>query len=268
MMNRFLAAACAAVLSLSAGACADLTTARNAKDSGNYAIAVENYRELAEFGIPEAQVELARLYLDGKGVEKNPQEAARLFFNAASAGNPKAHYELARLYENGDGVVKSGQKADAYYIRAIELGYKGPAFFARGRMYDRGKAVAKNTSLAMDLYHAAALEGYGRAGYPLGKLVEARGVIPAMRAIPELGVAGDNGVKNIAALALYYAAREAGEAKAQKEIARLESTLPQPALAQAHQIRQKYYVRAQKERKPVFGELASGIIADSSTGKR
>lgn len=56
------------------------------------------------FGDPNAQYNLARLYLDGSGVEADPRQAARWFNLAAEKGHAPAQALLGELLINGQGV--------------------------------------------------------------------------------------------------------------------------------------------------------------------
>ena len=56
------------------------------------------------FGDPNAQYNLARLYLDGTGVEPDPRQAARWFNLAAEKGHAPAQALLGQLLINGQGV--------------------------------------------------------------------------------------------------------------------------------------------------------------------
>ncbi|KQP55039.1 exopolysaccharide biosynthesis protein [Methylobacterium sp. Leaf399] len=56
------------------------------------------------FGDPNAQYNLARLYLDGTGVESDPRQAARWFNLAAEKGHAPAQALLGQLLINGQGV--------------------------------------------------------------------------------------------------------------------------------------------------------------------
>ena len=58
------------------------------------------------FGDPNAQYNLARLYLDGTGVEADPRQAARWFNLAAEKGHAPAQALLGELLVNGQGVPK------------------------------------------------------------------------------------------------------------------------------------------------------------------
>ncbi len=56
-------------------------------------------------GDPNAQYNLARLYLDGTGVTQDPRQAARWFNLAAEKGHPAAQALLGQLLINGQGVT-------------------------------------------------------------------------------------------------------------------------------------------------------------------
>lgn len=58
------------------------------------------------FGDAEAQYQLARMYLDGSGTERNPRRAMRWLLLAAKKGHGKAQAQLGRLLLTGDDGVK------------------------------------------------------------------------------------------------------------------------------------------------------------------
>ncbi len=62
------------------------------------------------FGDPNAQYNLARLYLDGTGVEQDPRKAARWFNLAAEKGHRPAQALLGDLLVNGVGVTRQPVK--------------------------------------------------------------------------------------------------------------------------------------------------------------
>lgn len=57
------------------------------------------------YGDPNAQYNLARLYLDGTGVTQDPRQAARWFNLAAEKGHAAAQALLGQLLINGQGVT-------------------------------------------------------------------------------------------------------------------------------------------------------------------
>ena len=58
---------------------------------------------------------LGELYREGKGVEKNPLTAARLFRFAAVNGNVYACHDLGEMYRDGEGVRKSPKESGKWF---------------------------------------------------------------------------------------------------------------------------------------------------------
>ena len=56
------------------------------------------------FGDPAGQYQLARLYLDGKGIERDERQAARWFNLAAEKGHAPAQALLGRMLVTGQGI--------------------------------------------------------------------------------------------------------------------------------------------------------------------
>ena len=69
-----------------------------------------------------AQYFLGRMYADGRGVEKSPEEAAKWFRKAAEKGVKEAQFHLGGLYERGEGVPQDYEYAYAWYSVADKLG--------------------------------------------------------------------------------------------------------------------------------------------------
>jgi TPR repeat protein len=62
------------------------------------------YEKAADFHEASGSINDGRLYLEGKGVERDPAEAVRWFQEAAERSKPMAMRALASLYASGDGV--------------------------------------------------------------------------------------------------------------------------------------------------------------------
>lgn len=150
--------------------CADLGTAREAHNAGEYETAVQHWEALSDFGVPEAQVGLGRAYLTGKGVPQNYGRAFELFEQAAKHEDRIAFFELGRLYEKGDAVAQDGQKAMHYYLRASDLGYvRGDYYIAR--LYERGGGgIDRDLETARKYYRKALDRGMERAEEDLRRL--------------------------------------------------------------------------------------------------
>ena len=64
----------------------------------------EELVKLAEEGNAEAQVNLAKCYANGKGIEKSDEEANKWIVKAAEQGNADALTEMGNIYMMGLGV--------------------------------------------------------------------------------------------------------------------------------------------------------------------
>jgi len=102
---------------------ADFNDGVAAMVTGDYAKALESFVPLAETADHAyAQYFLGRLYADGRGVEKSPEEAAKWFRKAAEKGVQEAQFRLAGAYERGEGVPKDLEYAYGWYSVAANLG--------------------------------------------------------------------------------------------------------------------------------------------------
>jgi TPR repeat protein len=70
----------------------------------DFAAAAEWFRQAAEQGHEQAQLEVAALYQKGKGVPQDAQLAVQWYTRAADQGNPLAAFRLGLMYADGDGV--------------------------------------------------------------------------------------------------------------------------------------------------------------------
>ncbi|KAJ1928092.1 hypothetical protein IWQ60_002350 [Tieghemiomyces parasiticus] len=82
--------------------------------------AAASYEKAAELGVTEALHNLACLYLEGHGVEKEAMRAAEIFHIAAEAGNPFSMINLGKLYETGQTFDRDHQQAVHWYRKAME----------------------------------------------------------------------------------------------------------------------------------------------------
>ncbi len=76
----------------------------------------------AEAGMAEAQAYYGQILLDGRGIERNPEEAVEWFRKAAAAGHLMAVNMLGRCHELGWGVQPDRAAATALYRQAAEGG--------------------------------------------------------------------------------------------------------------------------------------------------
>lgn len=152
-----------------------------------------------------SQLELAKMYLDGKGVAQDHKQAGiwyqkaiasykkksesgnaeasyklSLIFDsfgeqekyttwtikAASQGFDSAQFSLGNMYSDGRGVIKDEAQAVKWFTKAAEQGGY-VAQFNVGLMYATGQGVKKDNEQAFNWYKKSARQGYARAQYNL-----------------------------------------------------------------------------------------------------
>lgn len=101
------------------------------------------------FGDPDAQHQLARMFLAGEGGPKSARQAARWFKLAAEKGHASAQAELGRLLYEGVGVERNVVRGLMWLSLAVLNGAADPAIqamheqaFAAADEQDRRTAVA------------------------------------------------------------------------------------------------------------------------------
>lgn len=176
-----------------------LQEARNAIESQNYSVAIDQLRPLARDGDRNASNLLGRMYENGWGVEKNEDEAARLYrlganqghldsvtslralqnktfaieFNRliplAKAGNADAQNRMGEMLEFGQGVERDKDAAHLWFQRAAEQN-EVSAWHNLGRSYNFGSGVEQNYAIAEEWYRKAAERGYTQSLFFLGTL--------------------------------------------------------------------------------------------------
>ena len=100
-----------------------------------------------------AQTVLGICFLNGIDVEVNYQEAFRLLSAAARQGTSRSVVNLARMYEEGLGVEKDLAEAIRLYKTVAKVEFF--AQIALGRIYSSGKSVAADRDEAMRYYSLA-----------------------------------------------------------------------------------------------------------------
>lgn len=89
---------------------------------GDYAVAFELFRTLAEQGHALAQTQLGTMYNQGHVMPRDQIEALRWYRRAAGQGDAGAQYNLGIMYANGQGVSQDYSEALRWYRQAAEQG--------------------------------------------------------------------------------------------------------------------------------------------------
>lgn len=176
-----------------------LQSAKNAIESQNYTVALDQLRPLARDGNTDASNLLGRMYENGWGVEADQDEAARLYrlganqghldsvtslralqnktfaveFNRlmplAKAGNAEAQNRIGEMLEFGQGVERDTTAAYQWFQRAAEQN-EVSAWHNLGRSYNFGSGIEQNYATAEEWYRKAADRGYTQSLFFLGTL--------------------------------------------------------------------------------------------------
>jgi TPR repeat protein len=102
-----------------------------------------------------AQNNLGTCYKDGRGVDKNWEEALVWFRKAAEQGHPSGQLNLGLMYSGGLGVAKDDAEAAAWYRKAAEQG-EAQAQNNLGSIYQSGRGVPQDDAEALRWYLKAA----------------------------------------------------------------------------------------------------------------
>ena len=113
--------------------------------------------------VANAFVALGQYYLDGipnSSIEPSPERARRMFYHAASYfGDPEAQYQLAMLYVDGKGVDREARRAVPWLLLSANKGhYKSQALL--GRILFHGEHGARQRASGL-MWLTVACDGPG-----------------------------------------------------------------------------------------------------------
>lgn len=142
--------------------------------SGKLSEAVKWYRLAAEQGDYPAMYALALLYLDGNGVDRDPDQGMEYLTKAAEGGFHQAALELAdRYYQGipdykGQSLYTNPSLAHKYAILSAENATDGKAQYRLGTIIHHALG---NPTGAKDWYQRAIANGYDEARLELAKVL-------------------------------------------------------------------------------------------------
>lgn len=140
-----------------------------------------NYYELAaRNGSSRAMINLANLYIDGKGVQPDYNKALQLRSDAilgllklAEKGNVAAQKDLGCKLVDGIGVAKNAAAGVQWIKKAADKGFT-PAYYSMGMCYSNGSGgLTKDYKEAFNYFKKAADKDYTSALSRLGEYYEA-----------------------------------------------------------------------------------------------
>jgi tetratricopeptide (TPR) repeat protein len=139
------------------------------KQNNDVNAALVQYRKAAASGYAPAQTNLAYMYQDGEGVEKDDRHAFILFHEAAEQGYAPAEDALGFMYDHGRGVSKDVAQAFGWYRKAAEQ-EDTHAQTVIGLMYQDGDGIDQDSKKALYWLGRAAALGDATASLILRKL--------------------------------------------------------------------------------------------------
>jgi TPR repeat protein len=147
-------------------------------NEGLYEEAFKAYQTLASHGSVPAQVRLADMYLNARGVAKDPARALSLYLPAAKAGNARAQTGLGIMYRLGDGVPKDPEQALHWFQLAALQDDDGAELYL-GAMLLQGIGTSRNVVESVKWTRLSAEQGNTVAQYVLGQAYEKGFGVPA-----------------------------------------------------------------------------------------
>lgn len=167
---------------------------------------IEQLRDSMAAGNLNCQVDLACKYIEGDGVQQDPQEAYRLIKDAADKGNRYGELWLGICYQSGIGVEENQKEAFRWFLSSAKKGNK-PAMNIVGQAYEFGYGVEQDIEEAVNYYQKASDENYPPAlvnlavCYEHGRGVE-RNLEKSFALMKQASNEGDEGARIL--IAKYY----------------------------------------------------------------
>ena len=140
----------------------------HAFQKGDYTLAHQLWKPLAEQGNAQAQYNLGLLYEQGLGVEQHLRTAMTLYRAAAQQGNADAQYNLGVMHANGRSVFKNRKRAAEWWQLAADQQHPD-ALYNLGVLYFYGNGVKKDRAKAEQLWRQAKALGNKRAEQALAE---------------------------------------------------------------------------------------------------
>jgi len=161
----------------------------------NNSLDVTLYKLASENNDASAQYLIARKYLRGKSVAKNPKAAIKWLKRASNQGHAKAQFQLGLIHLKGLGVKVDNKLAKSYFLRAANNGLDD-AQFQLGQFYRRGLGGKKNRRKSVKWYKKSIAQDNILAQFILGKMyLEGDGVsrdyVKAMKWLGQAASSGD-----------------------------------------------------------------------------
>jgi TPR repeat protein len=148
----------------------------DAYKKADYKNAAANFLVAAKLNNPNAQFNLAAMYFNGDGVEKNYLEASKWFALVADRADAKpdliknAEYSLGAISQKGGYGLRIDLPTAAQWYRLASDKGDARAQYELGEMLISGYGVSKNNNEALKLITLSAKQNNPSAQFALGRL--------------------------------------------------------------------------------------------------
>lgn len=132
---------------------------------------------LAEDGDVDAQIKLARIFAEGRGVPADKAMAEQWCRRAAEQDSAEAQFLLGYWYDKGPVLERDYAQAVEWYQRAADQGHAGGQW-GLGCMYCQGFGIPKDEVLGADWMRRSACQGYADAQCEMGWMYESGTGVP------------------------------------------------------------------------------------------
>jgi hypothetical protein len=141
----------------------------DAYEMGKYKEALDQWLSLAQAGDGISSRNIAHLYENGFGVQKDLSEALRWYVKSADMGVVLAQYRAGMMYLQGEGTDQNLPKAINYLTKSAQAGHP-PAQYNLGVIYEQGIGVPPDKEQAKTWFYNAAGRGHDKALAKIGQI--------------------------------------------------------------------------------------------------
>jgi TPR repeat protein len=161
----------------------------------DYGVAADYYERASALGFSASRVNLAKLFMSGKGVPQTDEKAFELLQQAALEEYAMAYTPLGEMMAEGKGTKRNSRAAVAMFQKSASAGI-ADGQYALADAYERGIGVGGSNAKAAEYYLKAAVQGHGRAQNSLGYLYRRGSGVPQnfLEAAKWYRLAADQGV--------------------------------------------------------------------------
>ena len=140
--------------------------ARRDYDRGDYDVALQKAKPLAESGDAMAQMLLGMMYADGKGVSQDDVQSWQWYWKAAVGGNTQAQLALVAIYRDGRGVPADAAMSSYWQWKVASMLEDGEKAKLEAEIAHDATVARKNKDAAPTINQAQCkMPDYVKNGY-------------------------------------------------------------------------------------------------------